>query len=61
MKKFGEERINHEFNLIKLITAVRNMKLFLKKELMSREYQINKNSDPFEQEVLTKNVKYWIF
>ena len=35
MKKFGEELIKHEFNLIKLITAVRNMKIFLKKELMS--------------------------
>ena len=44
--KFGEERINHEFNLMKLIRTVRNMKLFLKKEFMNPKKQfIIENSD----------------
>ena len=44
--KFGEERINHEFNLLKLIQTVRNMKLILKKELLNPKKQfIIENSD----------------
>lgn len=38
--KFGQERMNHEFNLVKLIRTVRNMKIFIKKELMSDKQKI---------------------
>ena len=38
--KFGQERMNREFNLIKLIRTVRNMKIFIKKELMSDKQKI---------------------
>ena len=34
--KFGEERIDHELNLIKLVKTVRYLKLFLRKELMNK-------------------------
>ena len=38
--------MDHEFNLVKLIRTVRNMKIFIKKELMSnKQKSLIKNSE----------------